>query len=59
LQAIMGLKPLVTGISPKDGYPGTKVIIRGENLGKSEDDLVAVKICGVDCTLRWVEKKLL
>lgn len=48
----MGLKPLVTGVSPKDGYPGTKVIIRGENLGKDEDDLVAVRICGVDCTLR-------
>jgi exocyst complex component 2 len=45
-------KPLVTGISPKEGYPGTKVIIRGEFLGKDEADLVSVKICGVDCTLR-------
>ena len=45
-------KPEVTGISPKDGFPGTKVIIRGENLGKDENDLLAVKICGVDCTLR-------
>ena len=45
-------KPLVTGISPKEGYPGTKVIIRGENLGKDENDLIAVRICGVDCTLR-------
>lgn len=45
-------KPYVTGISPKEGYPGTKVIIRGENLGKDESDLIAVKICGVDCTLR-------
>lgn len=46
------LKPYVTGISPKEGYPGTKVIIRGENLGKDESDLIAVKICNVDCTLR-------
>lgn len=44
--------PYVTGISPKEGYPGTKVIIRGENLGKEEKDLISVKICGVDCTLR-------
>ena len=33
-------------------YPGTKVIIRGENLGKSQEDIVAIKICNVDCTLR-------
>ena len=45
-------KPLVTGISPKEGYPGTKVTIRGEFLGKDETDLIAVRICGVDCTLR-------
>ena len=48
----MPAKPLVTGISPKDGFPGTKVIIRGENLGKDENDLIAVRICGIDCTLR-------
>jgi hypothetical protein len=45
-------KPQVTGVAPKEGYPGTKIIIRGEFLGKNENDLVAVKICGVDCTLR-------
>lgn len=45
-------KPLVTGISPKEGFPGTKVTIRGEFLGRDEEDLVSVKICGVDCTLR-------
>lgn len=45
-------KPYVTGISPKEGFPGTKVVIRGEFLGKDESDLIAVKICGVDCTLR-------
>jgi exocyst complex component 2 len=45
-------KPLVTGISPKEGYPGTKVTIRGQYLGIDERDLIAVIICGVDCTLR-------
>ena len=45
-------RPLVTGVSPKEGYPGTKITIRGENLGQNESDLIAVRICGVDCTLR-------
>ena len=34
------LSPVVTGISPAEGPPGTKVKIRGENLGKKEDDLL-------------------
>jgi hypothetical protein len=45
-------RPLVTGVSPNEGYPGTKIVIRGENLGKDESDLIAVRICGVDITLR-------
>ena len=32
--------PLVTGIAPKEGYPGTKVTIRGDNLGKNFEDLI-------------------
>lgn len=32
--------PIVTGISPKEGPPGTRVTIRGENLGKSPQDLI-------------------
>ena len=32
--------PVVTGISPAVGPPGTKVKIRGENLGKSAADLL-------------------
>ena len=32
--------PVVTGISPAEGPPGTKVKIRGENLGKSAADLL-------------------
>ncbi|XP_054278287.1 exocyst complex component 2 [Macrosteles quadrilineatus] len=43
--------PVVTGISPKEGPPGTRVTIRGENLGKKPQDLVSLSICGCDCLL--------
>ncbi len=48
--------PLVTGISPKEGPPGTKVTIRGERLGKSQSDVIGLEICGVNCLLtsEWV-----
>uniref|UniRef100_A0A915L479 Exocyst complex component 2 n=1 Tax=Romanomermis culicivorax TaxID=13658 RepID=A0A915L479_ROMCU len=51
----MAESPIVTGISPKDGIPGTQITIRGENLGLSQNDLVGVNICGSDCILsaRW------
>lgn len=47
--------PVVTGISPIEGVPGTKVTIRGENLGTRPEDLVGLTICGVDClmTAEW------
>lgn len=32
--------PQVTGISPKEGPPGTRVTIRGENLGLDARDLI-------------------
>ena len=37
------------------GTPGTQVTIRGENLGESPNDLVALVICGTDClvTAKW------
>lgn len=35
----MGPPPVVTGISPKEGPPGTRVTIRGEFLGTSAVDL--------------------
>ncbi|XP_063890130.1 LOW QUALITY PROTEIN: exocyst complex component 2-like [Scylla paramamosain] len=46
---------VVTGISPIEGVPGTKVTIRGENLGSRPEDLVGLTICGVDClmTAEW------
>lgn len=43
--------PVVTGISPKEGPPGTRVTIRGENLGKQPNDLTGLSICGCDCLL--------
>lgn len=43
--------PLVTGVSPKEGPPGTRITIRGENLGYDINDLIGLKICGVDCLL--------
>lgn len=32
--------PVVSGISPREGPPGTKVTIRGENLGSNPQDVV-------------------
>jgi exocyst complex component 2 len=46
--------PIVNGISPKEGSPGTKLTIRGENLGRNTSDLIEVTICGQDCT-QWAE----
>ena len=47
--------PSVTGVSPREGPPFTKLTIRGENLGDCFDDIESVKICGVDCkiTMEW------
>lgn len=46
--------PKVTGLSPKEGSPGTKITVRGENLGYSQDDVVSLTVCGVEC-LMYVE----
>ena len=34
------MPPIVTGLSPIEGVPGTKVTIRGESLGTSPGDLL-------------------
>uniref|UniRef100_T1GPX0 Exocyst complex component 2 n=1 Tax=Megaselia scalaris TaxID=36166 RepID=T1GPX0_MEGSC len=47
----MGPQPVVTGLSPKEGPPGTRVTIRGEYLGSKASDLVGLTICGTDCLL--------
>lgn len=36
----MAPQPVVTGLSPKEGPPGTRVIIRGEFLGTRVQDLI-------------------
>ncbi|XP_057555565.1 exocyst complex component 2 isoform X2 [Hippopotamus amphibius kiboko] len=48
--------PLVTGISPNEGIPWTKVTIRGENLGTGTADLIGLTICGHNCllTAEWM-----
>lgn len=38
----MAPQPLVTGVSPKEGPPGTRVTIRGENLGNDPRDLIGI-----------------
>lgn len=38
----MGPPPVVTGISPKEGPPGTRVIVRGEFLGTKALDLIGL-----------------
>ena len=40
----MGPPPIVNGISPREGPPGTKITIRGENFGVSPQDLVRLYI---------------
>lgn len=46
----------MTGISPNEGIPWTKVTIRGENLGTGPTDLIGLTICGHNCllTAEWM-----
>lgn len=55
----MAPPPLVTGISPKEGPPGTLVTVRGDFLGNSPTDLLGLTICGCDCLLsaEWKSPK--
>ena len=32
--------PVVSGVSPNEGPPGTRLTIRGENLGESKRDII-------------------
>ncbi|GAA38120.1 exocyst complex component 2 [Clonorchis sinensis] len=50
-----GPAPHVTGISPNEGTPGTKLTIRGENLGQTANDLTHVFINQIDVgpTAQW------
>lgn len=50
-----GAIPIVNGVSPHQGVPGTQIKIRGENLGLDSNDLLALIICGTDCLVssKW------
>lgn len=45
----------VTGISPIEGVPGTKLTLRGEHFGKTALDLTHVFVGGIDVSpsARW------
>ena len=45
-------RPEVSGVSPKEGpvTGGTRLTIRGVNLGRNIDDIKSLYICGADCT---------
>lgn len=45
IKQVMMPAPVVTGISPKEGPPGTKVTIRGENLGQNQSDVLGKYVC--------------
>ncbi|VEN39556.1 unnamed protein product [Callosobruchus maculatus] len=47
----MAPPPIVSGLSPNEGPPGTRIKIRGENFGSQPSDLIGLTICGVDCLL--------
>lgn len=55
----MKLEPKVTGLSPMTGPPGTKITVRGENLGQSSDDIIQLTVSGADCLpyLEWKSTK--
>ncbi|XP_020621331.1 uncharacterized protein LOC110059006 isoform X2 [Orbicella faveolata] len=42
--------PEITGLSPKSGPSsgGTRITVRGCNLGKSQEDIASINICGCD-----------
>lgn len=55
----MAFEPKVTGLSPMTGPPGTKITVRGENLGESCNDIIELTVNGADCLpyLEWKSPK--
>ncbi|KAF5404749.1 Exocyst complex component 2 [Paragonimus heterotremus] len=48
MSKVAGSPPHVTGISPNEGTPGTKLTIRGENFGQIASDLTHIFINQID-----------
>nr|XP_023022943.1 exocyst complex component 2 [Leptinotarsa decemlineata] len=57
----MAPPPVVTGLSPNEGPPGTKIKIRGEHFGTQPSDLIGLTICGMDCllTAEWKSQTMI
>lgn len=55
------VRPSITGLSPKEGVPGTQIKIRGENLGTGQSDILVLSICGTDCLMsaKWKSPSLI
>ncbi|XP_062517060.1 hepatocyte growth factor receptor-like isoform X2 [Corticium candelabrum] len=49
--AVNNKQPEVTGISPRSGpiSGGTRLTLRGSNLGRDSDDVIGLTVCGIDC----------
>ncbi|KAM7543045.1 hypothetical protein Aperf_G00000010691 [Anoplocephala perfoliata] len=58
---VSGPPAQVTGISPVEGVPGTKLTLRGENFGQSALDLTHVFVGGIDVSpsARWFSSRKL
>ena len=49
----------MTGLSPMRGPPGSRIIVRGENLGLTSRDIIKLTVNGADCLpyLEWFSPK--
>ena len=45
--------PVVSGISPREGLPGTRVTIRGENLGSNRQDVIG--LCSIYSAIEIIQ----
>lgn len=61
IMAATGPPAQVTGISPIEGVPGTKLTLRGEHFGKTALDLTHVFVGGIDVSpsARWFSSRKL
>ena len=54
----MSNQPIVNGVRPLFGPYETEVEIRGSNLGYAKEDLLSVRLCGVECIAhaKWLSQ---